>query len=83
MYINICMYTYIYVYVCVHIYMYMQAYVYTYIFMYTSIRICIYINIGHENIAVKCLVLRGKYTGWRRLIGCVKLQVIFRKRATN
>ena len=23
------------------------------------------------------------YTGWRRLIGCLKLQVIFRKRATN
>jgi len=22
-------------------------------------------------------------TGWRRLIGCLKLQVIFRKRATN
>jgi len=22
-------------------------------------------------------------TGWRRLLGCLKLQVIFRKRATN
>jgi len=22
-------------------------------------------------------------TGWRRLVGCLKLQVIFRKRATN
>ena len=24
-----------------------------------------------------------QYTGWRRHIGCLKLQVIFRKRATN
>ena len=24
-----------------------------------------------------------EHTGWRRLIGCLKLQVIFRKRATN
>jgi len=23
------------------------------------------------------------HTGWRRLIGCLKLQVIFRKKATN
>jgi len=30
-------------------------------------------------------VSRGKLatTGWQRLIGCLKLQVIFRKRATN
>ena len=27
--------------------------------------------------------LRAYYTGWRRLIGSLKLQVIFRKRATN
>ena len=30
------------------------------------------------------IVVKGlPTTGWRRLIGCLKLQVIFRKRATN
>ena len=70
-------------YVCVCIYIYMHIYVYAYICIYTSVRTCIYIYIGHEKIAVKCLVLRGKCTGWRRLKGCLKLQVIFHKRATN
>jgi len=29
------------------------------------------------------LLCRSRATGWRRLIGCLKLQVIFRERATN
>ena len=40
---------------------------YTYVCVYT----CIY------------LLLHSQGTGFRRLIGCLKLQVIFRKRATN
>ena len=35
-------------------------------------------------VALRCSVLTKEIiTGWRRLIGCHKLQVIFRKRATN
>jgi len=30
-----------------------------------------------------CAFFDGYNTGWRRLIGCLKLQVIFRTRATN
>ena len=41
-----------------------------------SICTCIYIH-AHMN------TYAHMYTGWRRLIGCLKLQVIFRKRATN
>jgi len=32
---------------------------------------------------VHCFVFKYIDTGWRRLIGCLNLQVIFRKRATN
>ena len=32
---------------------------------------------------VQCVAVCTSSTGWRRLIGCLKLQVIFRKRATN
>jgi len=35
-------------------------------------------HIKPPHLSVKCAC-----TGWRRLIGCLKLQVIFRKRATN
>ena len=32
----------------------------------------------------RCLYdLKDPYTGWRRPVGCLKMQVIFRKRATN
>jgi len=36
------------------------------------------------NFHSKALNFHSKFrTGWRRLIGCLKLQFIFRKRATN
>jgi len=35
---------------------------------------------GEKNTTYTCVQM---YTGWRRLIGCLELQVIFRKRATN
>jgi len=31
----------------------------------------------------KVMIYRASSTGWQRPIGCLKLQVIFRKRATN
>ena len=47
----------------------------THIYMYMYI--CIYTD-AHVHV---CGTFRN--TGWRRSIGCLKLQVIFRKRATN
>jgi len=32
---------------------------------------------------LQCVAKCSRRTGWRRPIGCLKLQVIFRKRATN
>jgi hypothetical protein len=36
-----------------------------------------------ENTPLICQSLASSYTGWRRPVGCFKLQVIFHKRATN
>ena len=49
-------------------------YTYIYIHTYIPVRICKHIY---------TYIHIYTYTGWRRLIGCLKLQVIFRKRATN
>ena len=46
--------------------------VYVYVLYKRSMRLCTYINSCHNT----C-------TGWRRLIGCLKLQLIFCARATN
>ena len=65
-----------YIYMCIHVYIYIQ-------YIYKCMCICIYLLFV---IAVLCLVrhaLRNMHTGWRRPIRCLKLQVIFRKRATN
>jgi len=73
MYINtyICIHIYIYKYIYIHTYMYIYTCVYLYVYMYLCIYMYVYIYI-YEFL-----------TGWRRPIGCLKLQVIFRKRATN
>jgi len=44
------------------------GFMYTYIYIYVCTCLCAYMCVD---------------TGWRRLIGCLKLKVIFRKRATN
>ena len=36
----------------------------------------------HINVAYECIISTRNHTGWRRPIGCLKLQVSFRKRAT-
>jgi len=41
-----------------------------------------YINQHHSRLVCNTQHKRNEDTGWRRLIGCLKLQVIFRKRAT-
>ena len=62
------MYTYVYMYICVDIYIYIYI-LYVYIYVFIHIYIYIYITTHGD-------------TGWRRPIGCLKLQVIFHKRAT-
>ena len=63
-------YVYIYIYVCMCIYTYIYIYsLYTYIYIYSYCK--------------RDLSALYIDTGWQRLIGCLKLQVIFRKRATN
>ena len=58
---------------CLPIYMYIYVYIYIYIYIYVYTYKYKYVHV--------CLCAYD--TGWRRFIGCFKLQVIFRKRATN
>ena len=55
------------------IYLYAYIYIYIYIYMY------IYPAEARVNWSSRYHFI----TGWPRPIGCLKLQVIFRKRATN
>ena len=80
-YIYIYMYVYIYIYMCVciyiHTYVHMRIYIYAYV-LYTYIytyRIFPHIHRIQKNTML--------HTGWRRLIGSPKLQIIFHKRATK
>jgi len=68
-----CIHTYIYTYTKI----YMRAYTCTYIHIYTHIYVHMCIHM-HLHIHVYICIIR-----WRRPIGCLKLRVIFRKRATN
>jgi len=79
-----CIYTCVYVYICVYIYIY--TYICIYIYIYVYIYICIYTYMyiymhRFPNLSIE----RGgsSSTMWRRCIGCLKLQVSFRKRAFN
>ena len=58
-----------------------DAYLYR-MYMYIDIYIYIHIRI-HIYIFLHKLSKSQLATEWRRLIGCLKLQVILRKRATN
>jgi len=58
-----------------------------YVFVYVCVSICTYVCVcvcvcGRVSAGVYVCVYSPR-TGWRRLIGCLKLQVIFCKRATN
>jgi len=64
-----------------------HIYIYIYIHIYIYINIYLYIHIYHEMYvyvpkpqAVNSWIYQD--TGWQRFIGCLKLQVSFRKRAT-
>ena len=66
----------------------MRSYTFMYTAVYMNVCICTYVHIIYTyayiymNICV-FVRIRRQDTGWRRLIGCLKLQVIFCKRATN
>jgi len=56
----------------------MPVYTHEHIHMHICKYVCTYIyTLAHTNISVDVI------TGWQRPIGCLKLQVSFRQRATN
>jgi len=78
-------YIYIYIHVCTCIYIYVYMYIYTYIIAKRLSSPC---HLDHRSFGIHyCFPVFNHSarcaTGWRRLIGCLKLQVVFRKRATN
>ena len=64
-----------YIFICLHIYIYLSIYLYIYIYIYKYLYNTFARNALHFTIT-SC-------TGWRRLIGSPKLQIIFHKRATK
>jgi len=96
-YIYIYIYTYIYIYIYIYI-MYIYTYLYIYVCINTHMHRNVKVKITGEirsdpckiSFHVKSVSIQLVYkrprthwrTGWRRYIGCLKLQVSFRKRAT-
>ena len=81
------LYIYIYIYICIHVYVAFilgtvdrdSMYIYVCVHIYTYIAFILVTVARHSG---------SPYTptydtGWRECIGCLKLQVCFRKRATN
>jgi len=77
-YISINMWICIYINMYKHVNMYICKYIYTYICIHIFPRARTYI---HLYVWIRRWLVSD--TGWRRLIGCLKLQVIFRKKASN
>ena len=81
-------YTHMYTHIYIHMYVYICMHIYVYVFVYIYMCWCVrvhtylhmYIYVWYKDIYALVMTVD---TGWRRLIGCLKLQVIFRKRATN
>jgi len=68
--------------------MYRIGVVYRFIYMYRfgvviHIYVCSYICIDLGVCVSWIIIVQSTSTGWRRSIGCLKLLVIFRKKATN
>ena len=90
--------TYTYIYMCIYTHAYnIHVCIYMYIYIRTTCRLPKFIDIYMTFVLTKLLGLFYKRTphnqdffsrislatGWRRISGCLKLPVIFRKRATN
>ena len=68
----------------IYIYEYIHVYVYIYTYIYTNMCVCVSSSdmpcvMSH----VAMYIYVSVCTGWRRLIGSPKLQIIFHKRATK
>jgi len=62
--------------------------VYVYVLTYTHMKICVYTHVVHQTASGRIVLICARAcacacSGWQRLIGYLKLQVIFSKRATN
>ena len=78
--IHICLYTCVSFHVCARA----PAYNDTHAHARPRKHTCIYISLTHDkDISLSKMCGGALGTGWRRLIGCLKLQVIFRERAIN
>ena len=75
--IDICMYIYMYTYMYIYIHLYIYVYIYMYIYM------CTYMSSDSYRERRQMYPGIAIATGWRRLIGSPKLQIIFHKRATK
>jgi len=53
-----------------------------YVYKYVHVHMCFEAVLGQDFDRL-VIVAHNLHTGWPRPIGCLKLQVIFRKRATN
>ena len=82
-YIYICTHTHTHTYIC--IYVYTQIHIYMYICVYTKVHTYMYICVYKYTYSCNLQVLKryATGTGWRRIIGSPKLQIIFHKRATK
>ena len=79
-FINAYLYIYILTYICIYIHVYIYL---SYVETHVSHVSCIYIFVVCRDSCVTCLIPHIASTGWRRLIGSPKLQIIFHKRATK
>jgi len=90
------MYIYMYIYMYVHVYTFMYMHVHICVYIYINNHKCTHICLYDWFLACSKDVIKSLFqskrvfgeqpvhsTGWRRPIGCLKLQVIFRKRATD
>ena len=84
MYIGTCTYIYIdilinlSIYLSIYLYMHTRTHIYICKYIYT--RHCLFFPTHNKALTESQSMER---TEWRRPIGCLKLQIIFRKRATN
>jgi len=79
----VCIYTYMYIFTCTYtkICIHVCAYIYIYVYIFTCTYT--YFDIIEQDDRERHVPQSLLATGWRRPIGCLELQVICRKRATN
>jgi len=72
-----------YIYTTIHTCMYINVYMYTCIQIY--VYMCMHLQKQHPppSLQSSYILYTNTNTGWRRCIGCLRLQVSFRKRTTN